>query len=76
MDSKKYMLASGPKVRWQQKIFIILMLNVTQPVDFILLKPQWKKLLKEPFVQVFVASEGSSPMLVHHIDELDSRNHG
>ena len=76
MNSKKHMLASGPKVRSQQKIFIILVLNVTQPVDFIILKPQWKKLLKEPSIQVFVASERSSPMLVHHVDELDSRNHG
>ena len=50
MDSKIRMLASGPKVRWQQKIFIILVLNVTQPVDFIILKPQWKKLLKEPSI--------------------------
>ena len=75
MDSKKHMLASGPKVRWQQKIFIILVLNVTQPVDSILLKPQWKELLKAPFVQVFVASEDHQCLCIMSMS-LSSRNHG
>lgn len=64
------------KVRWQQKIFIILVLNVAQPIDFTLLKPQSQKFLKELFMQIFVASQGSSPMLMDHVNELDSRNRG
>lgn len=54
----------------------MLVLNIIQPVDFTLLKPQSQKFLKELFIQVFVASQGSSPVLMDHADELGSRNRG
>lgn len=51
-------------------------LLILKPVDFTLLKPQPQKFLKELFIQVFVASQGSSPVLMDHADELGSRNRG
>lgn len=51
-------------------------LLILKPVDFTLLKLQSQKFLKELFIQVFVASQGSSPVLVDHANELGSRNRG
>ncbi|KAL4072651.1 hypothetical protein V8B97DRAFT_1885612 [Scleroderma yunnanense] len=64
------------KVRQQQKTFDVPVLSIMQPVDFTLLKPQSRKFLKELFIQIFVASQGSSPVLMDHVDDLGSRNRG
>ncbi|KAF9223784.1 ARM repeat-containing protein [Gyrodon lividus] len=51
-------------------------LTILKPVDFTLLKPQPRKFLKELFVQIFVASQASSPMLTNNSNEQSSRNRG
>ncbi|KAI6102428.1 armadillo-type protein [Pisolithus croceorrhizus] len=50
-------------------------LLILKPVDFTLLKPQSRKLLKELFAQIFAATQGSSPMLSDQLD-IQSRNRG
>ena len=47
-----------------------------QPVDFTVLKPQTRTFLRELFVQVFVASQASSPVLTDDVDQQMSRNRG
>ena len=47
-----------------------------QPVDFTVLKPQAQKFLRELFVQIFVASQASSPILAEDANEQASRNRG
>ncbi|KIJ67003.1 hypothetical protein HYDPIDRAFT_26414 [Hydnomerulius pinastri MD-312] len=51
-------------------------LTILKPVDFTVLKPQPRKFLKEFFVQIFVASQASSPMLANDANEHSSRNRG
>ncbi|KAF9243388.1 hypothetical protein BU15DRAFT_86369 [Melanogaster broomeanus] len=51
-------------------------LTMLKPVDFTVLKPQPRKFLKELFVQIFVASQASSPMLTTSFDGQSTRNRG
>ncbi|KAF8843775.1 ARM repeat-containing protein [Paxillus ammoniavirescens] len=51
-------------------------LTILKPVDFTLLKPQARKFLKELIVQIFVASQASSPLLTNSSKEQSSRNRG
>ncbi|KAI6042849.1 hypothetical protein EDC04DRAFT_3057761 [Pisolithus marmoratus] len=50
-------------------------LLILKPIDFTLLKPQSRKFLKELFVQIFVATQASSPMPSDRLD-IESRNRG
>lgn len=47
-----------------------------QPVDFTVLKPQTRKFLRELFVQIFAATQASSPILANDALEQASRNRG
>lgn len=51
-------------------------LLILKPVDFTLLKPQTQKFFKQLFAQIFVATQGSSPMLSDRLDDIESRNRG
>ncbi|KAG0706767.1 hypothetical protein DFH29DRAFT_899911 [Suillus ampliporus] len=52
-------------------------LTIFKPVDFTLLKPQTRTFLKELFIQLFVASQVSSPMLSNDPSDYPSmRNRG
>ncbi|KAF8554475.1 ARM repeat-containing protein [Imleria badia] len=51
-------------------------ITILKPVDFTLLKPQTRTFLRELFVQIFVASQASSPVLTDDTDEQTSRNRG
>ncbi|KIK94383.1 hypothetical protein PAXRUDRAFT_828062 [Paxillus rubicundulus Ve08.2h10] len=51
-------------------------LTILKPVDFTLLKPQPRKFLKELLVQIFVASQASSPLLTNSSKEQSSRDRG
>ncbi|OAX42500.1 ARM repeat-containing protein [Rhizopogon vinicolor AM-OR11-026] len=53
------------------------MLTIFKPVDFTSLKPQTRAFLKELFIQLFVASQVSSPMLSNDPSDYPStRNRG
>ncbi|KAG2074305.1 ARM repeat-containing protein [Suillus decipiens] len=52
-------------------------LTIFKPVDFTVLKPQTRTFLKELFVQLFIASQVSSPMLSNDSGDYPSiRNRG
>ncbi|KAG2154054.1 hypothetical protein DEU56DRAFT_952103, partial [Suillus clintonianus] len=52
-------------------------LTIFKPVDFTVLKPQTRTFLKELFIQLFIASQVSSPMLSNDSGEYPSmRNRG
>ncbi|KAH7930221.1 ARM repeat-containing protein [Leucogyrophana mollusca] len=52
-------------------------LTILKPVDFTFLKPQTQKFIKELFIQVFVASQVSSPILGNGPNDYPaSRNRG
>ncbi|OJA13626.1 hypothetical protein AZE42_03974, partial [Rhizopogon vesiculosus] len=52
-------------------------LTIFKPVDFTLLKPQTRAFLRELFIQLFVASQVSSPMLSNDPSDYPStRNRG
>lgn len=52
-------------------------LTIFKPVDFTVLKPQTRTFLKELFIQLFIASQVSSPMLSHDSSDYPSmRNRG
>ncbi|KAG2146159.1 uncharacterized protein EDB93DRAFT_1086687 [Suillus bovinus] len=52
-------------------------LTIFKPVDFTILKPQTRTFLKELFIQLFIASQVSSPMLGNDSDDYPSmRNRG
>ncbi|KAG1739213.1 armadillo-type protein [Suillus paluster] len=52
-------------------------LTIFKPVDFTLLKPQTRTFLKDLFIQLFVASQVSSPMLSNDPSDYPStRNRG
>jgi len=51
--------------------------RILQPVDFTMLKPQTRNFLKELFIQLFIASQVSSPMLSNDSGDYPSvRNRG
>ncbi|KAG2038909.1 armadillo-type protein [Suillus americanus] len=52
-------------------------LTIFKPVDFTMLKPQTRTFLKELFIQLFIASQVSSPMLSNESGDYPSmRNRG
>ncbi|KAG2128063.1 hypothetical protein BD769DRAFT_1667627 [Suillus cothurnatus] len=52
-------------------------LTIFKPVDFTMLKPQTRNFLKELFIQLFIASQVSSPMLSNDSGDYPSvRNRG
>ncbi|KAG9314967.1 hypothetical protein JVU11DRAFT_4076 [Chiua virens] len=53
-------------------------ITILKPVDFTIIKPQTLKFLRELFVQIFVASQVSSPILADdaNINDQSSRNRG
>ncbi|KAI9574026.1 hypothetical protein HD554DRAFT_2252704 [Boletus coccyginus] len=52
-------------------------ITILKPVDFTVLKPQTRNFLRELFVQIFVASQASSPVLTDDdANEQKSRNRG
>lgn len=52
-------------------------LTIFKPVDFTVLRPQTRTFLKELFIQLFIASQVSSPMLSHDSSDYPSmRNRG
>jgi nucleolar MIF4G domain-containing protein 1 len=48
-----------------------------QPVDFTILKAQTKQFLKELFIELFISSQISTPMISsHHKEHSNARNRG